>query len=467
MIRRLLPLVLALGFAACAVGPDYVRPKDESPQVWRDTTATQDSTIANVVWWEVFRDTVLQRLVQTALDENKDLKIATERIEEARASLGFTKADYWPRVDLGVTAGGFGSDKPNGLFAGELDLAWELDLFGRIQRATEAERALLFATEEARRGVLISLVADVGRTYMNLRDADRRLEIAQRTLVSRKEYLDLARTRFEGGVTSEKDWRQAEAEYHRTQSFVFDFERLVRLNENELSILLGRNPGPMLRGRAINEQVVLPEVPAGIPSSILERRPDILQAEQELVAANARIGEAKALLYPQISLTGSGGVQSSTLGLLFSGPTVAWSLLGGLVQPLFNAGKNTARVEMTESQMRQTLYFYERSIQQAFREVEDGLISYQKTGQQRTSQRSRVLAEQQVLNLADMRYRGGTASYLEVLDAQRSLFSAELDEVQSIGDQLRSMILLYKALGGGWSHENASAQDSTSSQKTK
>jgi multidrug efflux system outer membrane protein len=460
----ILALVLSVFLAACAAGPDYVRPTVESPVTWSDTTVTKDSSIANIEWWEVFQDSVLQQLVDTALVNNKDLKIATERIVEARASLGYTKADFWPHLDINLGAGGVkgrGSDPKATLRAGG-SLTWEIDLFGRIRRATEAEQALLFATEEGRRGVIIALVAEVGRAYMDLRDADRRVEISQRTLVARKEYLDLAKTRFEGGVTSEKDWRQAEAEYHRTASLLAEFERLVRLRENELSILLGRNPGSILRGRPINEQAVLPEVPAGIPSSLLERRPDIRAAEQELIASNARIGEAKALLYPQLSLTGVGGVESSTLSTLFNGPSVAWSLVSGLVQPLFNAGKNTARVEFTESQMRQTLYYYEGTIQQAFREVEDGLISYQKTGEQRMSQRLRVEAERQVLNLSELRYRGGTASYLEVLDAQRSLFSAELDEVQAISDQVQSMIQLYKALGGGWSEETASGSDGTS-----
>jgi outer membrane protein, multidrug efflux system len=471
MIRRslshFLSLAIALMLAACAAGPDYVRPPVETPVAWSDTTATKDSTIANIEWWNVFEDSVLQELVDTALVNNKDLKIATERIVEAGASLGYTKADFWPHLDINLGAGGVkgrGGD-PTGTFRAGGSLSWEIDLFGRIRRATEAEQALLFATEEGRRGVIVTLVAEVGRVYMSLRDADQRAEIARRTLVSRKEYVDYAKTRFEGGVTSETDWRQAQAEYYRTASFLSDFERQIRLFEDELSVLLGRNPGSIIRGRSIDQQVVLPEVPAGIPSSLLERRPDIRAAEQELISSNARIGEAKALLYPQLSLTGVGGVESATLSTLFNGPAVAWSLVSGLVQPLFNAGKNTARVEITESQMRQTLYFYESTIQQAFREVEDGLVSYRKTGEQRVSQKARVEAERQVLNLAELRYRGGTANYLEVLDAQRSLFESEIDEVQAQGDQIRSMIQLYKALGGGWSQEVTSGADGSSKEK--
>ncbi len=405
--------ILAVLLASCAAGPDYVRPEVETPVAWSDTAATKDSSIANLDWWNVFQDTVLQELVDSALVNNKDLKIATERIFAAGASLGYTKADFWPHLDINLGAGGrrFESQggEAEGVFRAGGTLNWEIDLFGRIRRATEAEEALLFATEEGRRGVLIALIAEVARAYMDLRDADLRVEIAQRTLQSRKEYLDYAKTRFEGGVTSEKDYRQAEAEYHRTASFLFEFERLVKIFESEISTLLGRNPGPILRGRSIEQQAVLPEVPAGLPSSLLERRPDVRAAEQELVSANARIGEAKALLYPQLSLTGAGGVSSSTLEGLFNGPAVAWSLVSGLVQPLFNAGKNTARVEFNESQMRQTLYFYESTIQQAFREVEDGLITYRKKGEQRVSQKARVLAERQVLNLAELRYQGGTA----------------------------------------------------------
>jgi multidrug efflux system outer membrane protein len=459
-------LVLSVLLAACAAGPDYVRPEVESPVSWSDTTATKDSSIANVAWWEVFQDSVLQELVDTALVNNKDLKIATERILEAGASFGYTKADFWPHLDIDLGAGGRrlggvdGTDQAEGVFRAGGTLSWEIDLFGRIRRAAEAEEALLFATEEARRGVIVALVAEVGRAYMDLRDADQRAEIARRTLASRKEYVEYSKTRFEGGVTSETDWRQAEAEYYRTASFLSEFERRVKVSESELSVLLGRNPGPILRGRSLDQQAVLPEVPAGIPSSLLERRPDVRAAEQELIASNARIGEAKALLYPQLSLTGVGGVTSSTLETLFNGPAVAWSLMSGLVQPLFNAGKNTARVELNESRMRQTLYFYESTVQQAFREVEDGLITYQKTGEQRSSQNSRVVAQRQVLNLAELRYRGGTANYLEVLDAQRSLFEAEIDEVQATSNQLKSMIQLYKALGGGWMPEPEAGQDS-------
>lgn len=327
---------------------------------------------------------------------------------------------------------------------------WEIDFFGRFRRANEAQRALMLATEEARRSVTITLVADVASAYVALRSFDRQLEVSRRTLEARLEYMDLARVRFEGGLTSELDYRQAEAEYYRTQALTYDFERLVTEVENEISVLLGRNPRQIPRGTSIQDEPLPPDVPPGLPSELLERRPDLLQAEQELVAANARIGEAKALLYPRIALTGSLGTESSDLDDLFNAPARAWSIAAGLLQPIFHGGRNRRRVEIVESQQRQALYAYELSILQAFREVEDSLVGYRKFGEQRTAQGHRVTAERKRLELSDMRYRGGVAAYLEVLDSQRSLFSAELDEIQAIQDQLTAVIRLYKSLGGGW-----------------
>ncbi len=459
----LLPLValLVLALAGCTLGPDYARPPVVSPEAWRDAPAADPNTLANTPWWELLNDPALQELIRSALAANKDLAIATERIAETRARLGFVKADLWPTIDIEGKAGAIELSGETAELTGGVDdqvdfyalagtVSWEIDVFGRIRRATEAQRALLLAAEETRRAVVISLVAEVARVHVELRDADRRLEIARRTLESRSEYVAMARLRFEGGVTSEVDWRQAEAELHRTESFVQQFELLSRQKENELSVLLGRNPGPLDRGMPVQETAVPPQIPAGLPSALLDRRPDIRAAEQQLVAANANIGEAKALLFPRIALTGDYGVQSLDTSTLFTSGAQSFSLLGGLIQPIFNAGKNRRRVEITESVMRQTLYGYEKTILNAFREVEDALIGYSKLGEQRVSQGSRVEAEGKVLHLAEVRYRGGVTDYLDVLDAQRSLFSSELDEVQAITGQLVSLIRLYKALGGGW-----------------
>jgi outer membrane protein, multidrug efflux system len=468
MARHIVVAALAVLAAGCALGPNYKRPTVPTPSTWREMPAAEAQSLANTPWWELFEDPPLQELIRISLAENKDLKIAVERIEEARARYGFTRADLFPKVDLSGTAGRLrfnsgsllhtpegdagalteGTETP--IYATSADLSWEIDFFGRIRRATEAQRALFLGTQEARRATVLSLVADVARAYFELRDFDRRLDISRRTIASRREYVELARDRFEGGLTPELDMRQAEAELYRIEAVVFDLERLVAQKENELSVLLGRNPGAVTRGRAAEEQKLPAAVPAGLPSDLLERRPDVREAEQTLAAATANIGEAKALLFPRIALTGSYGFASTDLDTLFEGPSKSWNIIGNLLQPIFNAGKNRRRVEIAESRQRQLLYDYEATILEAFRETEDALVAYRKTGEQRRAQGSRVTAERKVLELAELRYRGGVSAYLEVLDAQRSLFGAEIDEAQTIGSHLVSLVRLYKALGGGW-----------------
>jgi multidrug efflux system outer membrane protein len=464
--RHLLAICLVSTLtASCKLGPDYARPPVATPEKWRDLAATEAS-IANIPWWELFQDDELRRLIGIALEENRDLQIAIERIEEARALYGFSRSDLYPQVDARAAGGALrfseGSithtpdadedtvDNTKGLATLGVEFSWELDFFGRVRRANEAELARLLATQEARRAVAITVVSEVARAYMELRDLDRRLEIARRTLESRREYVGLARERFEGGVTPEVDWRQAEAEFFRVQSFVYENEKLVVQKENELSLLLGRNPGAVPRGRSVDQQPIPPEVPAGLPAALLERRPDVREAEQRLVSATARIGEAQALRYPRISLTGAYGFASTDLSNLLDGSSQSWNIFTGLLQPIFNAGRNRRRVEVRESQQRQAVFDYERTLLQALREVEDSLIGLQKSGEQRGSQRDRVQAERKVLELSELRYRGGVAAYLEVLDAQRSLFNAEIDETMSIGEHVTSLIRLYRALGGGW-----------------
>ena len=466
-LRPLAVAAVALTGAGCALGPNYQRPAVPAPPTWREIPVAEAQSLANTQWWELFDDPALVELVRTALVENKDLKIAVERIEEARARYGFAKADLWPKLDASATAGRLrfnsgsllhtpdgeatpsqGTETP--IYDASLGVSWEIDFFGRIRRASEAQKALFLGAEEARRSAVLTLVSDVARAYFELRDFDRRLDISRRAIESRREYVVLAKDRFEGGITPELDYRQAEAELRRVESIVFDLERLIALKENELGVLLGRNPGPGTRGRALDEQKLPGAVPAGLPSELLDRRPDIREAEQTLAAATANIGEAKAMLFPRIALTGSYGFTSTEFDTLFDGPSKSWNIIGNLLQPIFNSGKNRRRVEITESRQRQTLYAYERTILQAFRETEDALVAYRKTGEQRAAQGGRVAAEHKVLELAELRYKGGVAAYLEVLDAQRSLFGAELDETQSIGSNLVSLVRLYKALGGGW-----------------
>jgi len=449
--------------AGCTVGPDYERPDVELPEAWREPGATQETaSLADTPWWELFQDPELQSLIEIALEENRDLRIAVERIEEARALYGFTKADLFPKVDAVGQAGkvGFsrngtlppppGEDRDSSIYSVGASVFWELDFFGRIRRATEAQQAILFATEEARRAVVLTLVSEVARVYVELRDLDARLQISRDTLQSRIQYVALARDRFEGGVTSELDWRQAEAEQHRTASFVHAFEQLVEQKENELSVLVGRNPGPLARGLAVSDMPLPPAIPAGLPSDLVARRPDLRQAEELLVATNARVGEATASLYPNITLTGSYGWESTELDNLLGGRSITWSALGNIAQPIFNAGQNRSAIEAAESRWRQAVQAWQQAILVALREVNDALVGYRKAGDRRIDEGSRVQAEQQVLELSELRYRGGVSDYLEVLDAQRSLFSAQLDEATAVRDQLVSFIQLYKALGGGW-----------------
>jgi outer membrane protein, multidrug efflux system len=460
--RQALLALLGLLATGCELGPDYARPELSVPEGWRDISPAEQDSLADKPWWELFQDPQLVQLIDVALSENKDLKIATERIEEARARYGFTHADLYPRVDASASAARVsasenglsppppGADRTNSQYAVGASVFWELDFFGRVRRASEAELAIVYATEQARRAVVLSLVSDVARAYIELVELDRSLAISRRTLQSRTEYVQLAKDRFDGGVTSELDWRQAQAEEQRTATFVQDFERQVQQKENELSALLGRNPGEILRGSSLETTTVPLTVPAGLPSALLERRPDVRAAEETLASTTASIGAAKALLYPSIFLTGGFGFESTDLNDLLKSPSKSWSLGANLLQPIFNAGQNQSRVEVAESQQRQALYGYESSVLLAFREVEDSLVGLRQFGLQRDSQGQRVTAERKVLELAELRYRGGVANYLEVLDAQRSLFESELDESSAIRDQLVAFVQLYKALGGGW-----------------
>ncbi|HEY3496338.1 MAG TPA: efflux transporter outer membrane subunit [Polyangiaceae bacterium] len=459
--RRARVALFCLVGTACAAGPDYKRPAVVTPDKWRDSGAA-DASIANVPWWELFQDAQLRTLIKVALAENRDLKIAVERIEEARAAYGIAKADFYPHVNAELKAGGLnpsdaslthtpeGDGGAKAIYSASLGFSWELDFFGRIRRASEAQKAALLATEEARRAVALSLVSDVALAYLELRGLDRRLDISRTTLKARKEHVDYSRTRYEGSVANEVDWRQAQAEQHRIEAVVYDYEKLVAQRENELSFLLGRNPAAITRDRAAQDQPVPPEVPAGLPAQLLERRPDVRRAEMDLWSATARIGEAKAMLYPRIALTGSYGLASTDLGNFVDPSSQSWNVFASLLQPIFEGGKNTARVEMRESQQRQAVYAYERTLLQALREVEDALTGLHSAGQQRLAQGARVGAERKVLELAELRYRGGVSDYLPVLDAQRSLFTAEIDEATTATEHTKSLIRLYKALGGGW-----------------
>jgi len=461
MHKRILCAVILLMLTGCmTVGPDYQRPSIDTPTSWRfEEKEVQD--LANTAWWEQFNDPVLNSLVATALQENKDLLIATARVEEFFGRYFSTRGGQYPFVGAGgsgsreeVTKKGptplpAGVDRTYNFYEGFLFGSWEIDFWGRYRRASEAARAELFSTEEARRSLVLTLVSAVATTYVDIRALDKQLEITQSTAKTRKETLDLFQLRFDKGIISEVDVSQAVSEYEDAMARIPDIERAIGQRENALSVLLGRNPGPIPRGLTIDE-LILPAVPAGVPSDLLERRPDIRGAEQALVAANARIGVAKSLYFPTISLTGALGTVSTSLSDLFTGPSRTWNFGASANIPIFSAGRIGGEVKASEAAQKQALYAYEQAIQNGFREVEDALIDRSKSKQRLDALERQVRALQNYARLARMRYDEGYTSYLEVLDAERSLFNVELTHTGSQNNLFRSLINIYKSMGGGW-----------------
>jgi multidrug efflux system outer membrane protein len=435
----------------------------EVPASYRGETmeAPPAASLGEVQWWEVFRDEELQGLIRRALHVNYDVRIAATRILQSRAQVTITRAAQFPTVSAGATVGR--QRQPAQEFGGltvpqfefntfQLDalLSWELDFWGKFRRATEAARASLLGSEWAQRAVLISVVSTVANAYFQLRELDLELEIARRTLASREESLRLTRIQEEGGVVSLLDVRQAEQLVFTAAETITDAERRIEQQENVLSILLGQKPGPIPRGLALTDQPQPPTIPAGLPSALLERRPDIRQSEQALIAANAQIGVAKAAYFPTISLTGSGGVQSFALASLFTGPAGFWSLAGSLVQPIFSAGRIRANVRLTEAQAEELVNTYRRTVQQGFQDVSNALVGHRKAREFRERQALLAASTQDAARLSDLRYRGGATSYLEVLTSQTNSFSAELGLAQARLNELLALVQLYSALGGGW-----------------
>jgi len=456
------PLFVALLLSGCTMGPNYKRPTVAVPPAYRgiapDAPAqTESASLGDQKWWDVFQDEQLRSLVRTALQQNYDLRIAASRILEARAQLGITRADQFPTVSGGAGITDVRTAQSKFLPAFEtssaqvnVSAAWELDFWGKYRRATEAARANLLATEWARQEVASTLVANVAAAYFQLRALDLQLEISKRTLDSRQESLRLTRLLANGGSTSLLDVRQAEQLVFTASAEIPALEQQIEQQENFLSILLGRNPGNIARGQTLIEQHHPPEVPAGLPSSLLERRPDIRQAEQQLVAANAEIGVARAAYFPQISLNGNGGLQSSALTNLFTGPAGAWSFGASLTQPIFTAGKISSGVRLAKARQQTATLFYQQSIQGAFRSVSDALIGYRKTREFSSHQQELFESAQGAARLSHMRYNGGVTGYLEVLTNETNSFSAELGLVQARLNELLAVVQLYEALGGGW-----------------
>jgi multidrug efflux system outer membrane protein len=447
--------------SGCTVGPNYHKPVVQTPNVYRELRETQQAqaqaaSYADLPWWQVFQDPQLQELIRTALKQNYDLQLATERINAERAQLAITRSNQLPQVQGSGTFNGGKEQNFQSKFnflSLAADAAFQVDLFGRLRRATEAARAQLLATEDAQHTVTLTLVSDVASAYFALLQLDLQLQITRDTVKTQEGSVQLTSFRLNNGVATKLDVLQAQQVLDSANAQIPDLERQIGQEEDAINILLGNYPAGVLRGRPLEQQALPPEVPPGLPSSLLERRPDIRQAEQILIAANAEIGVAKAEFFPQISLTGSGGGgfgRSSAFSSLMSSHTGIWTYGAQVSQPIFTGGALRGNLHLAESQHQQALLAYKQSIQRAFGDVSDALIAYQKFHEVRIQQEQLVADLDESVRLSIMRYQGGTTTYLEVLDGQRSLFAAELTLAQARGNEYQSLVQLYKALGGGW-----------------
>jgi outer membrane protein, multidrug efflux system len=461
--------------AGCTVGPNYKRPAVSVPATYRGATPSEEpasgtaptsanatatvpvASVGDEKWWTVFEDKELQGLIRTALQNNYDLRIAATRVLQAQAQLGITRADQFPTVTGGGNVSSTRNPTIGPIPAYEITLgevaataSYNVDFWGRYRRATEAARATLLANEWAQKEVISTLVANVASSYFTLRELDLELEISQHTLSSRQDSLQLTNLLEQHGINSLLDVRQSEQLVYTAAAEIPTLESQIAQEENAISILLGNNPGDVPRGLKVTDQPHSPEVPAGIPSSLLERRPDIREAEQSLVAANAQIGVARAAYFPQISLTSTAGYESAKLTDLFQGPAGVWSLAGQLTQPIFEGGRLKNGVRLAEAQQQQMLLTYQQTIQGAFRDVSNALIAYRKNREFRIQQEHLVDSARDAAHLSEIRFKAGTTDYLEVLTNETNSFSAELTLAQAQGNELIALVQLYHALGGGW-----------------
>ena len=457
--KIILPL-LVFFISGCMVGPDYRRPAVDTPQEWR-FQEEETRELVDTRWWEQFDDTVLNDLIGIGLAENKDIKIAAARIEQFAGQYITTRSALFPQIDAGAS---FGRDRasekgaapisssvenPADSYLAQFAASWEIDLWGKLRRANESARADILSSEEARRGVILSLVSSIATGYLNLRDLDRQLEIAQATVKSREESYTIFKLRFDGGIVSDLELSQVKSQYEEALATIPVIRKAIAQQENALSVLLGRNPGPIPRGKTIDE-LVLPLVPAGLPSDLLARRPDIRQAEQNLISANAQIGVAKAQYFPSISLTGLFGWSSTDIARLFMGPAQTWSYAAQVAAPIFKGGAIYGQVKSAEAFQKQLLVVYQQTIQNAFRDVNDALIDRKSTMEQLETQNKQVESLGTYARTARLRYENGYTSYIEVLDAERSLFNAQLSQAQTKGGLYLSVVNIYRSMGGGW-----------------
>jgi len=456
---RYLMLGLLFVLVSCKVGPDYARPDIPLSDSFRMAEEHKDpQSLANVPWWKLYRDEALQKLISTALEENKDLKRAMATVDEFAARILVARTDFIPQMNATINAPSFGNTRNIGIpgfpnlfnYYIQGNLSWELDFWGRIRRSNEAALGDLLAREENRRAIILQIVGGVAQSYFELRQFDLQLEIATRTLKAWDESLKVARARFRVGYINQLDVEQFSAERENAAARIAELKRQMVQKENEISVLTGRNPAQIMRGRALTEQVMPPIVPAGLPSELLQRRPDVIQAEQQLAAATARIGQAKADRFPKISITGILGVASPQLSKLVNNETFFGVVGPSVAAPLLNAQVLGFQQKASEAQTQQAVAQYEQTVLVAFKEVEDALVAVSTAVEQAGAQENQVKALQTALHLANLRYTGGIANYLDLLIAQRNLFDAELSLASTRRLHLVSVVQLYKALGGGW-----------------
>jgi multidrug efflux system outer membrane protein len=458
--RKLLMVTSTVIVASCTMGPDYQRPEVPVPESYQ-SPAVPGASFANLEWWDLFDDPELVDLVKTALVNNKELAIALARIEEARASLGFVRADQFPNLNAGAGAAR-GNVVPGAVVPGSINetfvlaanLSFEIDLWGKLRRSTEAARAELLATVDARNVVTITLISDVASFYLLLLDLDARVGIAHRTEITREDSLRIIEARFDKGIVPLIDVNQAQIELSDAKAESAALERQRGLAENSLSVLLGQNPGPVARSQqGVTSTLNVPEIPVGLPSELLERRPDVRQASQQLAAQTARIGVAEALRFPSLSLTGTLGLASNDLSGFLSSSNKVWGISADLLGPVFDAGRNKSRVEAERARTEQLLNNYQLTVLRSFQEVEDALIEIRTYRTEAEAREAQVTAAQSATTLSRARYDGGVTSYLEVLESERSLFRAELLASSTRREQVVAIVSLYKALGGGWTTE--------------
>jgi multidrug efflux system outer membrane protein len=461
-VRRAVLAAAALGAAACSFAPAYRRPDAGVPPSYRFAKPEEATSFADLPWWEIFKDPALQGLIKEALAANQDLALAVARVDEARANVGIAKADLYPQISAGVT-GAYGkpiSEKitegtglPSGYkayYSASANASWELDLWGRVRNSRDAAFADLLATEDGRRAVVLSLVAGVAQAYLELRALDLQLEIARSNTQLRQGTLSLFETRARGGVASDLEVNQARSDLSVTQAAIPQTEMLIAQKEHAICVLLGRSPGPIPRGRALTDTPVAPELPLGVPAQLLERRPDVLAAEQGVIAAGKRIGVAVANRLPALSLTGFIALDARTVPDVFTPGALAWSAGAGLLAPIFQGGRLASAEEATRAVLQESIASYRKAVESALRDVADAFAGATKLRDVRAAYETQVKATTAASKLAIARYEGGVSSYLEVLDAHRRLYEAQLNLASAQRDELTSVVQLYAALGGGW-----------------